>query len=225
MDKNMGCCSLCMNKQDSLFCLQDGYICRKCFDTIPWECKTVRVSKGIGMANKYAEKFILPKMNLNQIRNVQTFAEENEFLKQEFSETLFLPESGMVVDGHRKLFYFDIARATLTPALKEALLQTDTPRIVFRAEWVCAYWLDFAYYKIPEFDGALKYHPLYAQIVLQFEHPVLRNKSVRLEVNRPVRAELMMKRFYNEVAEETLRCIENLTGFARLEEGKTYYDS
>lgn len=225
MAEKTGICSLCMEEKDALLRLQDGYLCESCFRTVPWECKTIRVSKGIGMVNKYAERLFLSKMCVEQITKTQDFMRENALLRREFRETCCVPECGMVIDAEKKLFFFELDRATLSPALKEALLPTDIPQVVFRAEWVSAYWLDFAYYKTLEFDGAFKYHPQYAQIVLQFEHSVLCNKSIRLEVNKPMRVELMMKRFYNEVAEQTLKQLEMLTGLTRSEDGKTYYDS
>lgn len=225
MSNREGICCICHAGKEQLLWVKDAALCEECAGQIPWECKTARFSKGVGMDNKYAEKYILPRMSAAQLKAVGDFMMDNRTLTEAFHATHFIPESGMVVDVERKLFYFDVENARLSSSLKAALLSAEGPRVIMRAEWVEGFALDYAYYKTPHRDGSALYYPKYAQIVLRFRHPVLRNKSIRLDIERPALVEMMLRRYYREVAQTTLEMLQCLTGLQAGEESKTYYDA
>lgn len=219
-----GSCSICRQESRDAKLLADGKICPECSRNIPWECKTMRYPKGVGLTDRFAEKYILHKMTVREVKECIGFVGQNAVYANLFQETGCLPDSGMVYDFEHKLFYFDMNRAALRPELKEALLAGEGPRIVFKAEWVESFRLDYGYYKMPGADGSMLYHPQYAQVVILFRHQGLKNKSVRLDVDKPCPAELLLRKHYSAAAEETLRTLECLTELMRGGETKTYYE-
>ena len=218
-------CCVCRAAGNGMHKVADAWICDSCEEQIPWECKTARYVKGIGMEHKFAEKYILPKMTALQLKEIDAFMQENRLLAEQFHETHYVPESGMVADAERNLFYFDVARARLAPALQAALQSVEGPRVILHAEWISAFFTDYAYYKMQKEDGSAPYYPQYAQIVLQFRHPLLQNKSIRLDIEEPALVELMLRKHYAQAAKNTLALLERLTGKAAGAETRTYYDS
>lgn len=218
-----GCC-LCHANGGALSELADAWICDACENLIPWECKTARFCKGVGFENKYAEKYIIKKMRAQQVKEIDAFMQMNHQLTSKFQETGIVYESGMVFDENSKCFYFDIRKAKLSDSLKEALLWSNEPRVIFRAEWISGFRLDYAYYKTLKRDGSALYYPQYAQIVLSFRHPCLVNKSIRLDIDQPALVELMLRKHYENAARTTLEALERLTGLERGAETKTYYE-
>ncbi len=224
MAEREGICCICHKAGPDLEEALDALICNACVNRIPWECKTARFAKGIGFETRFSEKYILPKLKAEQLKDAIAFMVSNKLLAEQFAENDYIQESGMVIDTSEKLFYFDIQRARMSPALRDALLCTNEPRVIFRAEWIEAFRLDYAYYKIKRRDGSMLYAPQYAQIVLQFKSPVLQNKSVRLDIEQPVLVELMLRRHYEAAAKSTLAALEALTGLKAGAETKTYYE-
>ncbi len=224
MDNAEKCC-ICRAAGCGMKRVLDAWICDSCEERIPWECKTARFMKGIGMEHKFAEKYLLPKLTVSQLKEIDVFMQENRLLAELFRETHYIPESGMVADAQRNLFYFDIERARLAPALKAVLRSVEGPRVILCAEWISAFFTDYAYYKTQKEDGSAFYYPQYAQIVLQFRHPLLQNKSVRLDIEGPALVELMLRKHYAEAAKNTLALLEGLTGMAAGAETRTYYES
>lgn len=224
MSEQVGVCCLCRTGGVPLIEVADAWVCETCESRIPWECKTARYSKGVGFENKFAEKYILKKMRAQQLKSVCTFLQLNEKLAEGFSETDFIPESGLAIDGNNGLLYFDVKRAKLNEHLKAALLYGNEPVLVFRVEWIERFWLDYAYYKTPKRDGSALYYPQYAQIVLSFKNECLSNKSVRLDIEQPALVELMLRKHYENAARPTLEALERLTGLERGPESKTYYE-
>ncbi len=218
-------CCVCRAAGGGMQKVADAWICDSCEEQIPWECKTARYVKGIGMEHKFAEKYILPKMTALQLKEIDAFMQDNRLLAETFRETHYVSGSGMVADAEKKLFYFDVTRARLAPALKAALQSAEGPRVIVRAEWIAAYFTDYAYYKMQKEDGSAPYYPQYAQIVLQFRHPLLQNKSIRLDIDKPALVEVMLRKHYAEAAKNTLVLLECLTGMASGAETRTYYDS
>ena len=224
MSEQTGVCCLCRATKTAFAEVADAWVCETCESRIPWECKTARFGKGVGLENKYSEKYILKKMRARQLKAVDSFMQMNGQLAMRFTETDFVPESGMVLDENNGLLYFDVRRAKLSEALREALLWSSEPIVVIRAEWIAGFWLDYAYFKTLKRDGSALYYPQYAQIVLSFRHDCLSNKSVRLDIDQPALVELMLRKHYENAARATLEALERFTGLTRGPESKTYYE-
>lgn len=217
-------CSICGGITRNSLKLRDGYLCEQCETSLPWEIKTMRFSKGIGMDNKYAEKLIISKLEVGHIKEAIAFCQGNKALWREFEESHFIPECGMAVDYSKGLFYFDVSRGNYSEPLKNVLLNMEGEPVMFHSSMIESYFLDYAYFRETDVTGNLVYSPMYAQIVLTFRHPVLKNKSIRLDAMQNFRAELLMRNFYREYASYTLEMLQALTGFAPGPEGKTYYN-
>ena len=224
MSDLVGVCCLCHATGVPLIEIADAWVCENCETLIPWESKTARFTKGIGFEDKFAEKYVLKKMRSQQLKAMHSFMQMNEQLAMRFSETGFIPESGMVLDEMNGLLYFDVRRAKMSEALREALLWSNEPMVILRPEWIAGFRLDYAYFKTLKRDGSAMYYPQYAQIVLTFHHECLSNKSVRLDIEQPALVELMLRKHYENAARTTLETLERLTGLTRGAESKTYYE-